>query len=166
VLVGGGGMLVDSIRQWDQAHQMGEERSHQLAMDGLGITARFLSQIVDSGCLCRSEEDLIAAWQNQNVPILDSAHWFAEDRTFPWTWDVTSDSLAARLSQQLGAESLILVKTAPISGCSVQTAADRGLVDAHFLTQTALFSTNRCRLLWCELTADPISITEIDMRFD
>jgi dihydroneopterin aldolase len=56
----------------------------------------------------------------------------AED--VPWSWDVTSDSLAAWLAGRIGAGSVLLVKQVepPASPVSAEVLAAQGIVDAAF----------------------------------
>ena len=48
----------------------------------------------------------------------------------PASWDVTSDTIAARIAEHLQARSLVLIKsTAVPAGCTREGAAKLGLVD-------------------------------------
>jgi hypothetical protein len=51
----------------------------------------------------------------------------------PHSWDVTSDSIAARAALVYGAERLVLLKSVDVPpGTPWDEAAARGWVDAHF----------------------------------
>lgn len=51
----------------------------------------------------------------------------------PHSWDVTTDSIAARVALVHGAERLVLLKSVDVpSGTPWEEAAARGWVDAHF----------------------------------
>ena len=56
----------------------------------------------------------------------------------PHTWDVTSDSIAARLARRLGAKSLVLLKSRlPEQPSTLETACECGYVDRHFRVAAA-----------------------------
>jgi aspartokinase-like uncharacterized kinase len=51
----------------------------------------------------------------------------------PQTWAVTSDAIAARVAEQLGATRLVLLKSVPVpADVDWRAAARLGLVDATF----------------------------------
>jgi aspartokinase-like uncharacterized kinase len=56
------------------------------------------------------------------------------DQTIPASWDVTSDSLAAWLANQLKAEMLLLVKSVELTGSSITPSklSEMGIVDVAF----------------------------------
>jgi len=121
VLVPGGGVVVDAIRELDRVHGFGEEAAHWLAvraMDVMGATLRALigdSRIAIPDCLALLQDD--------------------EPRpgALPHSWNVTSDSIAARAAVVLGAERLVLLKSVGVPpGTSWDEAVARGWVDEHF----------------------------------
>ena len=56
------------------------------------------------------------------------------DASIPQTWDVTSDSLSAWLARELGAASLVLVKSVPVPDPKMRAGEmmKKGWVDACF----------------------------------
>src|SRR5690606_28099411 len=83
-------------------------------------------------------EDLAPAWRRRETPVFAPRRFLdAEDRAaadpLPHRWDVTSDSIAARLAVRLGAVRLVLLKsTAAPPGLDRPGAAALGLVDPPF----------------------------------
>jgi aspartokinase-like uncharacterized kinase len=78
-----------------------------------------------------------ACWQRGQVPILDGLAFARGDEAragcLPHSWDVTSDSLAARAARLFAADRLVLLKATGLpAGVGWQEAARRGLVDNHF----------------------------------
>jgi len=68
----------------------------------------------------------------------------------PYTWDTTTDSIAAYLAQRLKATELFLLKsTTPPGDLSASQAAESGLVDAAFPT----IAPRDCRILTVDLTS-------------
>jgi aspartokinase-like uncharacterized kinase len=115
-VVPGGGPFADAVRFVDQTYHLGEEAAHWLALQSLRLAADFLRY-------------LLPDWQNA---IVDMYRFAIEDEArpdhLPHIWDVTSDSLAARLARVVEAQHLILLK-------SVDPGTDwltNGVVDEHF----------------------------------
>ncbi len=58
-------------------------------------------------------------------------------------WHVTSDSIAARLAQHMGAEQLVLLKSSLPQSRTLRGASEEGLVDQYFSTAAAGLPTVR-----------------------
>jgi 5-(aminomethyl)-3-furanmethanol phosphate kinase len=141
LLVPGGGPLVDAIRDLDQRHGLGEEKSHWLALRALALNARVLAELLPESRVVES-----AVEENGALSILDPfAFCVADERdhpaqALPHSWAVTSDSVAARVAIAAKADQLILLKSITIgSGLDWDAAARAGYVDAIFpgLVRTA-----------------------------
>lgn len=138
VLVAGGGRAADVIRALDRIHKFGDDRAHALALHSLDLTAEVLASMVLNPEVVGSVATLDRAWTEGRTPVF-APRWFLamDDIQFvdrlPHTWDVTSDAIAARLADRLGASELVLLKSAPIpSGLDRAGAARLGLVDPAF----------------------------------
>jgi hypothetical protein len=77
-------------------------------------------------------------------PILFEASQFLRDVEhrlappfLPRSWQVTSDSIAARVAAALGAPHLTLLKSAPPPASSVLMLEELGYVDPHFAIASA-----------------------------
>ena len=140
VLIVGGGGAADWVRDLDRVHQLGEERSHVLALRALDLTAHALAAICPGLAVFEHPSDFEACWSAGRTPILAPRQLLDEDdRTspdpLPRSWDITSDSIAARVAFRLGARELVLLKSAsPPPGTDLIEAARLGLVDAAFPT--------------------------------
>jgi aspartokinase-like uncharacterized kinase len=137
LLVPGGGSTADVVRALDARHGLGQERAHWLALRALALNAHFLASLLPSACVVERLQDCSLAWPVRRVPVLD-AHAFAlhdEGRPgcLPHTWEVTSDSLAARAAFVAGARCLTLLKSVAVpEGVDWAEAGRLGLVDAFF----------------------------------
>ncbi len=137
LLVPGGGDVVEAVRKLDRVHGLGEEASHRVALESLWVTAALLRELLpETGCFyaCHPDADKFASLPPGTRRILD-AHGFCQltDSTLPHSWDVTSDSIAARVAIVYGAERLVLLKSVDVpAGTSWEDTATRGWVDAHF----------------------------------
>ena len=156
LLVPGGGPTAQAVRVLDRCHGLGEETSHWLALEALALNAHFLARLLPDAVVVGQVGDCQAPWSAGRPCILD-AHAFAladEGRTgcLPHSWQVTSDSLAARVAEVAGAGRLILLKSVtfprPVDWAE---ASRRGLVDAYFpqaLPAGVEVNAVNCRVLW------------------
>jgi aspartokinase-like uncharacterized kinase len=129
-LVAGGGEFVDVLRKLDRIHGLGESDSHLLALRAMAVSAEFLHRLLDTEQL------------GPRIHVPDASAFWEEDRnsegSLPATWQVTSDSIAARMAVVYRAERLVLLKSIDIpEGTNWREAAARGWVDEHFLRALA-----------------------------
>ena len=153
VLIAGGGALADVIRRADAAHGLGEEASHALCVEVLGITARLLATVLGERSPLTTWADVQSARSANRLPachVLDLKDFIHEIEatapltSLPHTWDVTSDSIAAGVACALAADELVLLKScdAPGDGSTeppFHALAAAGYVDRSFPTAIALF---------------------------
>ncbi|AMV36865.1 hypothetical protein [Planctomyces sp. SH-PL62] len=103
----------------------------------MDLTAEMLAGEL-AGCrLVRELSELPAAWRAGLRPILATRRYLEEvDETapdaLPRSWGTTSDSIAARIAERLGAARLILLKSRAAAVSSRHEAAEAGLVDPVF----------------------------------
>jgi len=139
VIVPGGGIFADAVREAQQLSGISDKVAHQLAvqaMDQYGVLMAGLNRRLATAA---SELEIAErGWQHRGIIWLPSKMVCA-DEDIPPSWDVTSDSLAAWLAHTLGAEHLILVKTTrpSISRNSLETLMADGVVDSCFDEFTA-----------------------------
>jgi aspartokinase-like uncharacterized kinase len=137
VLIPGGGLTADVVRTFHAVHGLSEELCHWLALRALSLNAHFLAGLLPGGAVVEDVGDCPCAWAAGRLPVLD-LHAFAQadERRPGWlahSWDVTSDSLAARVAIVAGARRLVLLKSVAIApGTSWEEAARCGQVDAGF----------------------------------
>jgi aspartokinase-like uncharacterized kinase len=137
VLVPGGGPAADAVRAYHRVHGLGEELCHWLALRALALNAHFLAGLLSETAVVDALGACPSAWAAGRLPVLD-LHAFAQsDEQRPGRlahcWDVTSDSLAARVAVVAGARRLVLLKSVTIPpGMDWQEAGRRGHVDAAF----------------------------------
>ena len=138
VLVVGGGGAADWVRDLDRVHGLGEETAHALAMRALDLTAYALAAAVPGLDVVDHPRDLGACWAAGRTPIFCPRRLLDEDDRvapdpLPHSWDVTSDSIAARVARCLRARELVLLKSVSLpTGVDLAEAARLGLVDPAF----------------------------------
>lgn len=135
VIVPGGGIFADAVREAQPVGGYDDAVAHQmalLAMEQYGLVMKSLQPEL----VTASSELEIAerSWQHRAI-IWKPSRMVLADETIPMSWDVTSDSLAAWLAGKLGADRLVLVKHQGVSGCPLaldQLVAD-GVLDSAFV---------------------------------
>ena len=160
VLIAGGGPLADAIRRADAIHGLGEQLSHDLCIELLGVTARLLRSILREHAQLASWGDTVKLRSEQypaDIVVLDPRDFMqsiankAGSAALPHSWDTTSDSIAASVACALSADELVLLKscgpsTARNDNCDFRSLADEGYVDRHFPMAVSSFS-GRVRLV-------------------
>jgi aspartokinase-like uncharacterized kinase len=139
IIVPGGGLFANSVREAQKVSNVSDAVAHQLAllaMDQYGIMLAGMN----SALVTASSELEIAerGWQHRGIVWLPSKMALA-DSSIPNNWHVTSDSLSAWLANKLGAEQLILVKSKPLityqteAPSKLQNLVDDELIDRQFI---------------------------------
>ena len=147
VLVAGGGGFADVVRALDRIHGLGDDRSHGLALRAMELASHALSALVPELRIVESVAGLDAAWSMGAVPILCPRLILDEGERagqtpLPRSWEVTSDSIAARLASTLAADELVLLKSVePAPGLDRIGASAVGLVDPRFPIEARSIAT-------------------------
>ena len=134
VIVPGGGVFADAVREAQRLTKISDACAHRLAvmaMDQYGLLLANLNPLLATA---NSELEIAErTWQHRAIVWLPSKMVFSDD-TISQSWDVTSDSLAAWLAQKLNAQHLLLIKSERPEGTvlSLKTLTDEGLVDEAF----------------------------------
>jgi aspartokinase-like uncharacterized kinase len=137
LLVPGGGPTADVVRLLDRRHHLGEERAHWLALRALSLNAHFLAALLPKSVVLTDLDGCPRAWQENRLAILDAFAFAQADEAQPaqlaHSWEVTSDSIAARAAQLVGTEQLILLKSVDLEHPRDWTQAVKaGVVDGQF----------------------------------
>jgi 5-(aminomethyl)-3-furanmethanol phosphate kinase len=131
-LVVGGGAVVDGLRSLDKTLPQSPQLMHDLAIDGMRLTARLVAAAVNVPMAAAPPED-------GGVAVLDVPDWLrigARATTLPVGWQVTSDAIAATVAVEHGGR-LLLAKSVPPPPCPdngdlLLAVARAGWVDDHF----------------------------------
>ena len=134
IIVPGGGVFADAVREAQKLSKITDKCAHKLAvlaMDQFGLLLANMNPLLVTA---RTEMEIDErSWQHRCVVWLPSQMVLAEDN-IPQNWDVTSDSIAAWLAEKLNAQQLVLVKSDKPQGAElcVRMMAKDGLVDKAF----------------------------------
>ncbi len=141
VLIAGGGEFADVIRRADETHGLGQEAAHWLCVDAMSVTARLLGAIVNARVVTEAKELPSVV---PSICVFDPGPFLREmepllfSTPLPHTWDVTSDSIAARVALSIHADEFVLLKSClPASNLA-------SYVDAYFPLAAAGMTEIRC----------------------
>ena len=145
VIVPGGGVFANAVREAQKLSKISDAASHRLAvlaMDQYGHLLHSLNpKLATAASECEIDE---RTWQHRAIVWLPSQMVLADD-TIPQNWDMTSDSIAAWLAAKLNATHLVLLKSdkPKESTLSLKAITEDGLVDFAFqnFIRNQLFST-------------------------
>ncbi len=130
-LVAGGGRFADAVRKMDCIHTLGEEAAHWAALASLSAPSAILKA-------------MLAKYEiPKRLEFIDCLEFARSDddnlMTLPYSWRVTTDSIAARIAMTYGCQRLALLKSLEIlEGTSWDVAAKNGWVDDYFPTIACL----------------------------
>lgn len=146
LVVAGGGIVADAVRQLDEWQVLGEEKSHELALMAAHIGMSFLRTCLGP---TTGGTTAIAWWKifgDQRVNCLGALAFLMQYENLfgpvPHTWDLTTDSIAALAAGVANARLILLKSTDIPAGITWEEAARRGWVDACFPSIVARYGLN------------------------
>lgn len=134
IIVPGGGVFADAVRDAQKLSKISDACAHRLAvlaMDQYGLLLANMNPLLATA---RTQLEIDErTWQHRGIVWLPS-HMVLSDDSIPQSWDVTSDSIAAWLAQKLNAQHLILVKSDKPNTpeLSLQVMTQSGVIDEAF----------------------------------
>lgn len=152
VLVVGGGKLADCIRDADRVHHLDETVAHWLCVRAMAMQTEMIHSLLADALWLSS----VKAWQGaaptERLLVLDPWHFLTIDEPrlsrspLPMSWNVTSDSIAARLAEIALATELVLLKSAlPADNArDANSLMATGYVDRYFQQATTQITAVRC----------------------
>jgi len=138
VLLAGGGSLVDQVRGWHALQPLEESGAHWMCVDLLTVTAHLLHARLPEIPLIEDDRLLCQRVGQRDCTIFVPALWMRHGEPhlpgtpLPSTWEVTADSIAARLAISLAAEELVFMKSKlpeTGSGLGIPAFSAAGYVD-------------------------------------
>jgi dihydroneopterin aldolase len=131
VLVPGGGPFADLVRDTQPRIGFDDDAAHRMALLAMEQYGCALASMNAQFTLAGSPTEIACALAEHRVPVWLPSPMVLAAREIPWSWNVTSDSLAAWLAGELRASRLVLVKHGAARMDAEELAA-RGIVDPAF----------------------------------
>lgn len=115
VVVPGGGLFADAVRSTQTLVGFDDETAHRLAILAMQQMGELLCAQNSKFQRADNPEEIAYVAATGGVPI-----WFPDQMTkqadeVATSWDVTSDSLACWLAEQISAEGVLLIKSADLA---------------------------------------------------
>ena len=142
LIVTGGGVWADEIRTLETSGRLSVEAAHWLAIRAMKLTAWLLCQMLPEATIADQLDQLnngspltatgMAPVIFDPEPFLRYVEPDLPSRGLPIGWQVTSDSIAARIAETLDADELVLMKSTDPPTSTIEQTAQDGLVDAYF----------------------------------
>jgi aspartokinase-like uncharacterized kinase len=147
ILIVGGGGAANTIRDWDRTYRLDPSDAHWLAIDAMSLTSRLAARLLPEAAQTDDWSALFATGVGTpaDLCIFDPRRFLEEieptaaGTRLPESWDVTSDSISARIAELLRCEELVLLKSRLPEPWAVTLAdaAATGFVDRCFPTFAA-----------------------------
>ncbi|MSR53564.1 MAG: hypothetical protein EXS09_09795 [Gemmataceae bacterium] len=152
LFVPGGGEAADVVRKLDNIHRLGEEKSHWLAIRMMSANAYFLATLLGVPTTASphhwSQDAPSGAILVPPTAILDTLRFCESDLLLEHSWQVSSDSIAARVAIALQADLILLKSVDMPPGKSWRDTAEAGLLDHFFST---LVENSGLNVTWVNL---------------
>jgi aspartokinase-like uncharacterized kinase len=130
VVVPGGGPFADSIRALQPVMKFDDALAHRLAMLAMHQMAEMITAQQERLRIVETLDEISDALHCGKVPVWAPLAMIANDDLVSAGWDATSDSLAARLAELLGARLLLLKSVNVAKTADLEELAHQGVVDA------------------------------------
>ena len=105
IIVPGGGEFADTIRKLDKKYRLSDMVAHKMAILAMDQYGLLLSSLTPNSYVSYSQEEK----RKGMLLILLPSQLLFHDDSLENSWDVTSDTIAAYISQRLHVKKLILV---------------------------------------------------------
>ncbi len=138
VIVTGGGALVEQVRRWHALRPLNDAAAHWMSVDLMTVTAHMLHDHLPEIPLIEDDRLLCQRLGERSCTLFGPGQWLRHSepnlpgRKLPTNWQVTSDSIAARLAITLLADELVLLKSALPQKKSVEQLVQEGYLDRMF----------------------------------
>jgi aspartokinase-like uncharacterized kinase len=134
VVVPGGGPFADQVRQAQLRRGFDDATAHIMALLAMEQFGHLLCGLQAGLIGAATRTQIAEVLERGKTPVWLPASMVMADPGIEHSWDVTSDSLAAWLTGQLGAAKLLLVKSLSLDaeGLPVERLVERGVIDARF----------------------------------
>jgi aspartokinase-like uncharacterized kinase len=135
VIVPGGGVFADAVRDAQTETYIDDATAHQMAVVAMDQYATLMTGLNVDLVMAASELQIAEHGCQNRAIVWKPSPMVLADKDLPMNWDLTSDSLAAWLATKLNAKHLLVVKSILMNGAETVDIKDlifEGAVDAYF----------------------------------
>jgi 5-(aminomethyl)-3-furanmethanol phosphate kinase len=108
--VPGGGPFAEAVRVAQPKMGFDDRAAHEMALLAMEQYGCALASLGAGWRLAASAAAILDVLREGGVPVWSPTPMLRDANDVPWSWDVTSDSLAAWLAGRIGAKRVLLVK--------------------------------------------------------
>lgn len=111
LIVPGGGVFAQTVREMYTKFSIPEDIAHKMAVLAMNQYGLFLQSLFgDFSNIVEEINEIDNCFKDKSIAIFQVSKMMNLDNHLPKVWEVTSDSIAAYISQNVGAKNLILIK--------------------------------------------------------
>jgi aspartokinase-like uncharacterized kinase len=134
VVAPGGGPFADAVRTAQLKMGLDDRAAHHMALLAMDQYGCALASLGAGLTLAASATAIRRVLRDGGVPVWSATRMVLDAKDIPWSWDVTSDSLAAWLAGRIGAKRVLLVKHVepPAGRLRAEDLVARGIIDPAF----------------------------------
>lgn len=143
LLIVGGGRLADAVREYDRVHGLTPLAANHLAIRSMSLSTAMVAQLLPEATIVEERAALGGCGLGELL-LFDTTRFLELEESrlpglkLPASWDATSDSIAARVAQVMGAVELVLLKsTIEPAASSLEELTAAGVVDRLFARMAA-----------------------------
>jgi aspartokinase-like uncharacterized kinase len=134
LIVPGGGDFAEQVREADRRFHLGDTAAHAMALLAMDQYGYMLNQLIPGSIVTAELDNALKSAESGQASILLPSELVMKSDPLPHSWQVTSDSIAAWVSQWVHCRCLVLLK-------DVDGLLDRdGLIEELTVTQLAAHS--------------------------
>jgi len=132
LIVPGGGIFADKVRDAQQKWKFDDKAAHQMALLAMEQYAHLLQSYAPDLRLSDSTEGIDKAISLNQVPVWLPFKMINTCQNLSANWNITSDSLALWLADHLNAEHTMLVKSLSSKNLNARQLSELAMVDKDF----------------------------------
>ena len=135
VIVPGGGVFADAVRDAQAKTGIDDATAHQMAVVAMDQYATLMTGLNEDLVMASSVLEIAELCLQNKAIVWKPSEMVLADKDLPMSWDLTSDSLAAWFAAKLNAQHLLIVKSISPSHAEkveVEGLMLEGVVDAYF----------------------------------
>ena len=129
IVVPGGGPFADSIRALQPTLNFDDATAHRLAMLAMHQMAEMIVAQSRRLQVAQTPDEISAILNEGRIPVWAPLRMISGDASIPAGWAATSDALAARLAERLGARLAVLKSVDVDKDADLDALARLGIVD-------------------------------------